>query len=81
MKTKSKPKKYHYTFTYKKGNYFQVSRGLEKRYAKYLAGSGTMLDFSQFDVSFICTAKQYKNIVACARRRYGRSFKVSRDEV
>lgn len=81
MKTKKRPTKYHYVFNYKKGNYFQISRGLEKRYSKYFSGSGTMLDYSSFDVSFVCTAKQYKNIVACARRRYGKNFKVTRDEV
>ncbi len=79
MMTKTKkPTKYHYFFDYTRGNYFQISRGLEKRYRKMFYGSGTMLDGSKFDIHFYCTAKEYKRIVACARRRYGKIHRITR---
>jgi len=77
LKTK-KATKYHYIFDYNRGNYFQISRGLEKRYGKFFCGSGTALSANMFDIHFYCTAKEYKRIVACARRRYGRIKKVTR---
>ena len=80
MKTK-RPTKYRYKFAYSDGNYYQVTRGLGKRYKKYIANVNDMLDLNRFDVTFVCTPKQYKNIVACARRRYGNGFKVIRTEV
>jgi hypothetical protein len=77
MKTAiKKPVKYHYIFVYNRGNYFQISRGLEKRYRKLFYGSGIGTD--AFDLHFYCTAKEYKRIVACARRRYGKINKVTR---
>jgi hypothetical protein len=76
-KTK-KPTKYHYFFNYDRGNYFQISRGLEKRYRKAFYGSGIHLTEKAFDLHFYCTAKEYKRIVACARRRYGKIKSVSR---
>lgn len=73
MNTKTKKEtKYHYIFHYNRGNYYQISNGLMKRYRKMFYGSGTMLlSSNQFDLHFYCTAKEYKRIVACARRRYG----------
>jgi hypothetical protein len=83
MTTKTKKEtKYHYFFQYNRGNYFQISRGLEKRYSKMFVGSGTMLGTAPgsvgFDLHFYCTAKEYKRIVACARRRYGYIRKITR---
>lgn len=79
MNTKTlKAPKYHYFFHYNRGNYFQVSRGLEKRYGKYVYGSGMSLLDGGFDIHVYCTAKEYKRIVACARRRYGKIKKVTR---
>ncbi|NDD53869.1 hypothetical protein EBZ39_08310 [bacterium] len=74
-KTK-KPTKYHYIFFYNRGNYFEISRGLEKRYSRYFYGSG--MGVSGFDIQFYCTPKIYKRIVACARRRYGKIKSVTR---
>jgi hypothetical protein len=72
MNTKTKKEtKYHYFFQYNRGNYFEISRGLEKRYSRMFVGSGMMLEGKSFDLHFYCTAKEYKRIVACARRRYG----------
>jgi hypothetical protein len=72
MNTKTKKEtKYHYFFHYNRGNYFEISRGLEKRYSRMFVGSGMMLEGKAFDLHFYCTAKEYKRIVACARRRYG----------
>lgn len=76
-KTK-KETKYHYVFDYNRGNYFQISNGLKKRYPRSFYGSGTRLDTNRFDVHFYCTPRQYKNIVACARRRYGNIKSVTR---
>ena len=76
-KTK-KETKYHYYFHYTRGNYFEVSRGLEKRYPKMYYGSGTFLTKNAFDVHFYCTPKEYKRIVACARRRYGKIHSIAR---
>lgn len=79
MNTKTaKSPKYHYFLQYNRGNYFEVSRGLEKRYSRMFYGSGIMLNGGGFDVHFYCTAKEYKRIVACARRRYGKINKVTR---
>jgi hypothetical protein len=77
--TKKKHKKYNYVFQYNRGNYFQISRGLEKRYAKNFIGSGTFLNKNSFDISFVCTPLEYKKIVACARRRYGKIHRIIRD--
>ena len=76
-KTK-KPTKYHYFFNYNRGNYFEVSRGLEKRYSRMFVGSGMHLTKNAFDLHFYCTAKEYKRIVACARRRYGKIKEITR---
>jgi hypothetical protein len=79
MMTKTKKEtKYHYYFNYNRGNYFQISNGLEKRYPKMFYGSGTHLTKNAFDVHFYCTAKEYKRIVACARRRYGKIKSITR---
>jgi hypothetical protein len=78
MTITKKPAKYHYILNYNRGNYFEVSRGLGKRYRKYVYGSGTFLTKNVFDVHLYCTAKEYKRIVACARRRYGKIQSVSR---
>ena len=79
MNTKTKKEtKYHYFFQYNRGNYFEISRGLEKRYSRMFVGSGMMLDNKTFDLHFYCTAKEYKRIVACARRRYGYIRKIVR---
>ena len=76
-KTKiKKPTKYHYFFCYKRGNYFEVTRGLEKRYKRYFYGCG--MGVHGFDIHFCCTAKEYKRIVACARRRYGKIHEITR---
>ena len=77
-KSIKRPEKYHYFFHYTRGNYFQISNGLKKRYPKSFYGSGTFLTENRFDIHFYCTARQYKNIVACARRRYGRIANVDR---
>ena len=75
MNTKTKKEtKYHYFFQYNRGNYFQISSGLEKRYSGEFVESYirlTSLGRTAFDLHFYCTAKEYKLIVACARRRYG----------
>jgi hypothetical protein len=76
-KTK-KPAKYHYYFQYNRGNYFEISRGLEKRYRKQFYGSGMLIGDVVFDLHFYCTAKEYKRIVACARRRYGKIKSITR---
>lgn len=77
MPTKTKkPTKYHYFLNYKRGNYFEVSRGLTKRYNRYIYGSG--IGVNGFDIHLRCTPKEYKRIVACARRRYGKIHKVTR---
>jgi hypothetical protein len=68
--------KYHYIFFYNRGNYFQISRGLEKRYAKFMQGSG--MGVKEFDIHFYCTPLDYKRIVACARRRYGKISHIAR---
>ena len=78
---KVKAKKYYYSFIYNRGNYFQISRGLEKRYSKQFMGSGITMTTNRFDVSFECTALEYKKIVACARRRYGRIQKIIRTKI
>jgi hypothetical protein len=77
MKTLTKkPTKYHYILYYTRGNYFQISRGLEKRYGKLMQGSGVGVD--GFDIHFYCTPLDYKRIVACARRRYGKIARITR---
>jgi len=73
-----KPTKYHYFFNYNRGNYFQISHGLEKRYGKMFYGSGIHLTGKAFDIHFYCTPKEYKRIVACARRRYGKIKSITR---
>jgi hypothetical protein len=78
---KVKAKKYYYIFVYNRGNYFQISRGLENRYPKQFMGSGITMVTNRFDVSFECTALEYKKIVACARRRYGRIQKITRNQI
>lgn len=78
---KVKANKYYYIFVYNRGNYFQISRGLEKRYSKQFMGSGITMTTNRFDVSFECTALEYKKIVACARRRYGRIQKIKRNKI
>ena len=77
-KTKTKETKYHYFFRYNRGNYFQISNGLMKRYRRMFYGSGTFLMSNDFDIHFYCTAKEYKRIVACARRRYGKIKQITR---
>lgn len=57
--------KYHYSFSFKRGNYFNTSRTLEDMYPKLFCGSGTCLFDGDYDVSFICTPAQARNI-----RRY-----------
>ena len=76
-KTK-KETKYHYYLEYRRGNYFEISRGLEKRYPKMFYGSGTHLTKNLFEIHLYCTAKEYKRIVACARRRYGKIHSIER---
>jgi hypothetical protein len=79
IKTKTKkPTKYHYYFQYNRGNYFEISHGLEKRYPKQFCGSGMLIGKVVFDLHFYCTAKEYKRIVACARRRYGKIKSITR---
>ena len=78
---KVKANKYYYSFIYNRGNYFQISRGLENRYPKQFMGSGITMVTNRFDVSFECTALEYKKIVACARRRYGRIQKIIRTKI
>jgi len=78
---KIKANKYYYSFVYNRGNYFQISRGLENRYPKQFMGSGITMVTNRFDVSFECTALEYKKIVACARRRYGRIQKIIRTKI
>jgi hypothetical protein len=69
MTTKTgRKKKYHYVFHFKRGAYFSVSRDLDMRYPKLFCGSGCSLHDSSFDVSFICTPDQYRNVVRYARR-------------
>ena len=78
---KVKAKKYYYSFVYNRGNYFQISRGLENRYPKQFMGSGMMMGKNSFDLGFECTALEYKKIVACARLRYGRIQKIRRNKI
>ena len=79
MNTKTKKStKYHYYFNYNRGNYFEISHGLEKRYSRMFVGSGMHLTKNAFDLHFYCTAKEYKRIVACARRRYGKIKSITR---
>jgi hypothetical protein len=78
---KVKAKKYYYIFVYNRGNYFQISRGLENRYPKQFMGSGITMAKNSFDLSFECTALEYKKIVSCARRRYGRIQKITRNKI
>jgi hypothetical protein len=78
---KVRAKKYWYTFIYNRGDYFKISRGLEDQYCKQFMGSGGLLYKNSFDVSFECTALEYKKIVAFARRRYGRIQKITRTKI
>jgi hypothetical protein len=78
---KVRAKKYWYTFIYNRGNYFEISRGLEDCYPKQFMGSGMMMGKNSFDLGFECTALEYKKIVACARRRYGRIQKITRTKI
>lgn len=74
-KTKTKkPTKYHYFLDYRRGDYFEISNS--KLFSRYLYGSG--MGCNGFDIHIYCTAKEYKRIVACARRRYGKIHKVTR---
>jgi hypothetical protein len=75
-KPTKKPTKYHYIFFYNRGNYFDISHALEDFYEPYFCGSGC--GGSGFDVHFYCTAKEYKRIVAFARRNYGKIKSVIR---
>lgn len=63
-----KKKKYHYSFHFRRGKYFSVSNDMESRYPRYYYGSGFSLQDSSFDISFVCTPEQYRNIVRYARR-------------
>ena len=76
--TKTKETKYHYFFNYDRGNYWEIFCFLEKRYRRMFYGSGVMLNGKGFDLHFYCTAKEYKRIVACARRRYGKIRQITR---
>lgn len=80
MATRTRRKKtYQYGFHFRRGNYFSVSRDLEMRYPKFFCGSGFSLQNSSFDISFICTPEQYRNIVRYARRALPK-FTVERTE-
>lgn len=80
MATRTRRKKmYQYGFHFRRGNYFYVSRDLEMRYPKFFCGSGFSLQNSSFDISFICTPEQYRNIVRYARRALPK-FTVERTE-
>ena len=73
-KPTKKPTKYHYFFHYRRGDYFEISRS--KLFSRYLYGSG--IGCGGFDVHIYCTPKEYKRIVACARRRWGKIHEISR---
>lgn len=57
-----KARKYHYSFYFKRGDYFEVSRGLEKKFPRLFSGSGISLFNGSFDVGFICTAADARKI-------------------
>lgn len=73
-----KPTKYHYYFTYNRKNFCEICNGLKKRYPKMFYDSESFLTNNPFAVHFYCTPKEYKRIVAFARRRYGKIKSVSR---
>lgn len=72
-------KKHHYVFHFKRGRYFSIITDLEMRYPKFFWGSGCSLLNSSFDISFICTPEQCRNIVRYARRALPK-FTVDRTE-
>jgi len=57
-----KPRKYHYEFSFRKGNYQDVAGVLSDMYPKLFSGSGIFLLNGSYDVGFICTAAQARNI-------------------
>jgi hypothetical protein len=57
-----KPRKYHYGFYFRKGNYRDVADTLSDMYPKLFAGSGIFLLNGSYDVGFVCTAVQARNI-------------------
>ena len=73
MKTKpmkTKTKQYDYSFSFKKGNYFEVSHALEDKFPKHFMGSGTSLMDSSFDISFNCSAEQAQKITRYIKRNF-----------
>lgn len=57
-----KPHKHHYEFSFRKGNYRDVSDTLSNMYPKLFMGSGIFLLDGSYDVGFTCTAAQARNI-------------------
>ena len=76
----NKPRKYHYNFCFKRGNYRDVCGELAERYSKFFSGSGVFLLDGSFDVSFICTSGQANNISRYIRRNLPKAA-MSRMEV
>ena len=77
MATKTKKTtKYHYYLNYRRGDYFEISDDLSDKYGNIVWGSGCGVN--GFDIHLFCTPKQYKSIVAYARRNYGKIYKITR---
>jgi hypothetical protein len=58
----SKPRKYHYEFSFRNGFYQDVAATLSEAYPKLYEGSGVCLIDGSYDIGFICTAAQARNI-------------------
>ena len=61
--------KYDYYVDITYSTYQKMQDLIDKKYSKYLAGGGCSLWNNRYDAHFVCTAKQWKPIVAALRRR------------
>ncbi len=61
--------KYDYYVDMTYSTYQKMKDLIDKKYSKYLAGSGWWMWNNRYDAHFICTAKQWKPIAAALRRR------------
>jgi hypothetical protein len=57
-----KPRKYHYEFSFRKGFYQDVVATLSEAYPNLYEGSGICLIDGSYDIGFICTAEEARNI-------------------
>ena len=78
MTNTTKEPKYFYILSYNQGNFYKAKNGIKKRYPKSFHGSVIYVNSNNYDIQLYCTARQYKNIIACARRRYGKINNVIR---